>query len=213
MILFENPYLHIAKEGPLGPWANNSYVIVDRQLGESIMIDAPQDVEKALAAAEGTRLTKLLITHSHGDHTAGIQTVKEQTGAQVYCHPDEPWLPADQIDVPLADGDEIRVGDQTLKVILTPGHTPGSTCFLLGDRLFSGDTLFPGGPGRTQTHADLEQEIVSITSRLHSLPDTTHVHPGHGDDTTIAVSKEEYAVFAGKEHDPDLHGDVLWLES
>ena len=213
MDLYSDDSLRIIKEGPLGPWANNSYVIVDLASNESLLIDAPQDVEKALDAAQGTRLTRLLITHSHGDHTAGIDLVRARTGAQVYCHPLEPWLAADQIDVQLADGDDIRVGQQVLKAIFTPGHTPGSTCFLLGDRLFSGDTLFPGGPGRTQSNADLLQEIESITARLHTLPDGTHVHPGHGDDTTVAVSKQEYAVFAARQHDPDLKGDVLWLES
>ena len=139
--------------------------------------------------------------------------MREFCGAPVYCHPAEPWLPRSKYDEELADGKVIEFGGQKLSAVFTPGHTPGSTCFVIGDNLFSGDTLFPGGPGRTQSNVDLQQEIESIASRLHTLPDGTAVYPGHGDNTTIADSKREYAVFAGKEHAADLHGDVLWLES
>jgi glyoxylase-like metal-dependent hydrolase (beta-lactamase superfamily II) len=81
---------------------------------------------------------------------------------------------------------------------------------LAGRFLLSGDTLFPGGPGRTETPQDLQQAIASITRRLYTLPPDTIVLPGHGDGTTIAASKEEYAVFASRQHAPDLCGDVLW---
>ena len=100
-----------------------------------------------------------------------------------------------------------------MKAIHTPGHTPGSTCFLVDDRLISGDTLFPGGPGRTSTNADLQQSIQSITSKLFELPDDTVIHPGHGDDGRIGDSKRESAVFASKQHPADLCGDVNWEES
>ncbi len=100
-----------------------------------------------------------------------------------------------------------------MRVIHTPGHTPGSICFLVGGALLTGDTLFPGGPGRTRDPQALAQEIDSITSRLYVLPAETLVLPGHGDHTTIGRSREEYAVFAAKPHPADLAGDVLWLES
>jgi len=119
-------------------------------------------------------------------------------------------MPANKIDRPLSDGEEIAAGSAMIRAIYTPGHTPGSTCYLAGGILFSGDVLFPGGPGRTQTPPDLQQTIASITARLYPLPDDTLVLPGHGGDTTIADSKREYAVFASREHPPDLHGDVLW---
>ena len=98
-------------------------------------------------------------------------------------------------------------------MIHTPGHTQGHICLRLGEHLLSGDTLFPGGPGRTQTPELLAQEIESITSRLYSLPDNLIVYPGHGANTTVAASKAEYAVFASKPHDPALSGDVNWLTS
>ncbi|MCA9825437.1 MAG: MBL fold metallo-hydrolase, partial [Dehalococcoidia bacterium] len=99
------------------------------------------------------------------------------------------------------------------QVIHVPGHTPGSTTYLHGKSAFVGDTLFPGGPGHSRSNDLLKQEIASITTHLYALPDDTIVYPGHGDTTTIAASKAEYEVFAGKDHPADLHGDVSWLES
>jgi hydroxyacylglutathione hydrolase len=97
--------------------------------------------------------------------------------------------------------------------VSVPGHTPGSVTFLHGTHAFVGDTLFPGGPGRTASNQNLQQELESITTRLYALPDETVVYPGHGARTTIGESKVEYEVFASKEHDPDLHGDVNWHTS
>src|SRR5690606_9650830 len=114
---------------------------------------------------------------------------------------------------PLEDGDVFAVGDAQVQVLATPGHTPGSICLLGGQALLTGDTLFPGGPGRTKSHEDFETVVQSITSRLHTLHPETIVLPGHGPSTTIEASRAEYEVFAAKEHDADLHGDVLWLES
>ena len=86
-----------------------------------------------------------------------------------------------------------------------------ATCFLIGKHLFSGDTLFPGGPGKTRSPEALQQVIDSITKKLLVLPDDTAVYPGHGDDTTIGKAREEYQVFASKPRDPALFGDVAWL--
>ena len=97
-----------------------------------------------------------------------------------------------------------------LRALSVPGHTPGSTTYVTGRHAFVGDTLFPGGPGRTASNEALKQEIVSITAHLYSLPDDTVIYPGHGDRTTIGASKAEYAVFAVKPMPDDLHGDVTW---
>lgn len=208
-----HPTLRIGKIGPLGKWANNLYLLVDPASNESLIIDAPENAEEVIEPATGTTVRGIVITHSHPDHTAGLARLKSTYDAPVYCHPKEPWLDRALVNVDLDDGMEIVFGNLSLQALFTPGHTPGSTCFLLGKHLFSGDTLFPGGPGRTQTHDDLEQEISSITTRLHTLDEATVVYPGHGDNTTIADSLREYAEFSGREHAPDLHGDVLWATS
>jgi glyoxylase-like metal-dependent hydrolase (beta-lactamase superfamily II) len=173
----------------------------------------PSQSERTLEAARGLRVVAVLLTHSHPDHWAEYDQVKQATGAPVLCHPDERIIPADKIDRPLADGDHLSVGSLSVLVMHTPGHTPGSCCFLVGRHLISGDTLFPGGPGRSDSPQDLQRMIDSIGRSLHTLPDDTTVLPGHGDGTTIGRSREEYAAFAARPHPPDLHGDVLWATS
>lgn len=207
--------LEVVASGPAGAYANNIYLVVDRDTGEAAFIDAPDEPEKSIAVAEaaGVTPTKILLTHSHGDHTAGLEALKAKFGCTLYADPREPWLKDGQLDHPVGDGDEVRVGGMAFRVVSNPGHTPGSATFLWGKHAFVGDTLFPGGPGRTGSHADLEQELESITTKLYALPDETVIYPGHGDRTTIGASKEEYAGFAARDHDPDLHGDVLWAES
>ncbi len=202
--------MRITRLGNLGPYSNNAYVISDAESGDALVVDMPMGSSATVEAAAGLNVQGILLTHTHPDHWAEYDLVKNATGAPVYCHPAERIMPADKIDRPLADGDEIVVGSMRVKAVYTPGHTPGSTCFTMGRFVFSGDTLFPGGPGRTQTPADLRQTVASITARLHTLPDDTLVLTGHGDNTTIGESKREYALFEARAKPADLCGDVTW---
>jgi len=207
----------IRKIGPLGPYANNAYVIVDAATKRSIFVDAPIDSEQALPAADGTDVHMVLVTHRHPDHWANIDLVSERLAAPVWCHEGDRAAIRHKIFDTIGDGAEIVLGETKVRVIHTPGHTPGSICLFLetaqGPALISGDTLFPGGPGRSDSNAALHEMIASITSKLHVLPGDTHVYPGHGDDTTIADSKREYAIFAAKDHPAGLSGDVTWTGS
>jgi len=200
----------LIKVGPLGPFDNNAYVIVDPAAGEAAIVDMPAEGERILEATAGLRVTKILLTHTHRDHWLAYELLKGATGAPVYCHPAEVQMPPEQIDIPLADGQELTVGSVTVRAIHSPGHTPGSVCLLVGRYLIAGDTLFPGGPGHSDTPEDLQQTVRSIVQRLYVLPDDTLVLPGHGGDTTIGASRREYAAFASRPHPPDLCGDVLW---
>jgi glyoxylase-like metal-dependent hydrolase (beta-lactamase superfamily II) len=210
MEIYEDDALRVVKEGPLGSFANNTYLIQDRASGEAIVVDAPTDATKVLDALDTGFVTRIVITHWHPDHWGGVEGLRGATEATVACHQDDAERYREKIAGTIADGEEIAVGSLRVRAIHTPGHTPGSTCFLVGKHLFSGDTLFPGGPGRTDSPDALRQSIESITSRLFTLPDDTLVHPGHGEGTTIGAAKLEYAVFASKEHAPDLCGDVTW---
>jgi glyoxylase-like metal-dependent hydrolase (beta-lactamase superfamily II) len=210
METYEEGALRFVKEGPLGPFGNNAYLIQDRESGEALLIDAPQDGERILRALASGRVTRIAVTHRHPDHWVSIDALKQATGAPVACHEADRQPYADRVDGTIAHGEEIVVGSLRVRAIHTPGHTPGSLCFLIAEHLVSGDTLFPGGPGRTNRPEDLLQEIESITTRLLVLPEGTLVHPGHGDDGTIGQSKQEYAVFASREHRSDLCGDVTW---
>jgi len=206
----EEGRLRLVKLGPLGPFANNTYLVQDRELGDTLLIDAPQDGDQALDALAGGRVTQIVVTHRHPDHWVSIDALKSATRAPVACHEADREPYADKVDRAVADGEELIVGELRVRVIHTPGHTPGSVCLVVGNHLISGDTLFPGGPGRTTKPPDLQEEIRSITARLLVLPDETLLHPGHGDDGTIGWSKREYAVFASREHPADLCGDVTW---
>ena len=206
--------LGIVRAGPAG-FGNNIYIVIDEASGEAAFIDAPDEVEKSIAAVEfaGVEPSAILLTHSHQDHTASIVALKERYGCRLIADPVEPWIPEGQLDEAISDGDTVKVGGLTFTAISIPGHTPASTAFVHGSHAFVGDTLFPGGPGNSRSNELLQQEIESITTRLYALPDDTTVWPGHGDNTTIGKSKAEYEVFASRDHAPDLHGDVLWLES
>lgn len=205
----------VIKVGPLGPYDNNAYVIVDRATKQSIFVDAPFESERAIDAAAGSDVQMIVVTHRHGDHWANIDLVKEKLGAPVWCHEGDRAPYAAKVFDTLQDGAEIELGESRVRIIHTPGHTPGSICLLVPDAkggpvLISGDTLFPGGPGRSDNADNLREMVGSIVSRLLTLSDETLVYPGHGDNTTIADAKREHAVFASKQHPADLHGDVTW---
>jgi glyoxylase-like metal-dependent hydrolase (beta-lactamase superfamily II) len=205
--------LLLVKIGPLGPVANNVYVVADTQTNDAVIVDAPEGCEAVAPVAKGLDVRQIVITHRHRDHWAGIETMVGKFDVPVLTHPDDVEGHESFVKATLVEDDEVGVGSLRLKVLHTPGHTPGSICLHFGDHLLSGDTLFPGGPGRTRSNEALQQEIASITSKLYALPEGIAVYPGHGANTTIGASKGEYAVFASKQHAPDLSGDVLWLSS
>jgi glyoxylase-like metal-dependent hydrolase (beta-lactamase superfamily II) len=197
----------------LGPFGTNAYVLVCRATGDSVLVDTPAEANRIVERLKGTNPRYILITHNHMDHLGAFSELKSRLGVPVAAHPlDAKRLPSPP-DILLNDGDTVSFGRIALKVLHTPGHTPGSLCFLTGQYLISGDTLFPGGPGKTRTPADLRQIIESITKKIFVLPDDTQVHPGHGDSTVLKKEKEEFAIFSSRSHDPGLCGDVLWLSS
>ena len=197
----------------LGRFGNNVYVLRSPDGGGVTLVDVPEGIEAVLEALGDEPIERVVVTHSHFDHWAGFDAMRAHTDAPVFAGAEETNLEASRNIQPLADGAVFNVGAVPVQVIHTPGHTPGSICLLAHRALLTGDTLFPGGPGRTRTPEDLQTLIGSITTRLYVLDSETIVLPGHGASTTIADSRREYEVFAGKEHPADLAGDVLWLES
>jgi glyoxylase-like metal-dependent hydrolase (beta-lactamase superfamily II) len=176
---------------------NNVWVIGDDT--ECVVIDAPHDVDAILAAVDGRRVKAILCTHAHDDHVRVAPALRAETGAPILLHPDDRpvWElthPDLLWDADLYDGQEIEVGGTTLRVLHTPGHAPGAVCFhapSLG-RVFTGDTLFNGGPGATgRSFSDRPTILASIRERLLTLPAQTVVHTGHGDDTTIATEQQQ----------------------
>ena len=194
----------------MGPYNNNGYIVICPDTNEGIIIDTPAEPEKLLGAIGDVQIKSILITHKHQDHLLGFDEITGAVQVPVGIGTDDAdGLPRPpQID--LKDGMVIKFGNQEMTVLDTPGHTEGATCFLIGKHLFSGDTLFPGGPGKTRSPEAFQQVVDSITKKLLVLPDDTAVYPGHGDDTTIGKAREEYHGFASKPHSPDLFGEVTW---
>ena len=194
----------------MGPFDNNGYIVVCPETNEGVIIDTPAEPEKLLDQLGDVKIKNILITHKHQDHLLGFDEITGKVGAPVGIGTEDvDGLPRPP-EVELKDGDVIKFGNRELQVLATPGHTDGARCFLYGKHLFTGDTLFPGGPGKTRSPEALRQVVDSITRKLLVLPDDTAVYPGHGLDTTIGSSREEYQVFASKPHAPDLYGDVTW---
>ncbi|HUY97411.1 MAG TPA: MBL fold metallo-hydrolase [Verrucomicrobiae bacterium] len=172
---------------------NNVWVIGDAH--SVLVIDTPHRIEPILEAVGGRRVVAIVCTHGHNDHVNAARLLSHRVGAPVALHPADRML-WDEVhpDAPpdrwLADGDALEVGGTRLTVLHTPGHTPGSVClhWPQGAVVFSGDTLFQGGPGATgRSHSDFPTIIHSITTRLLTLPPVTSVRTGHGDDTTIGA--------------------------
>ena len=194
------------------PFETNAYIVVCEVTAESVLIDAPGDADIILDQLEGTNPISILITHKHIDHSGALKTLKDELSIPVAAHlADADNLPVGA-DMLLDDGNIISFGNVTLEVLHTPGHTPGSVCFLTGNILLAGDTIFPGGPGKTGTPDDFRQIIQSLEQKIFVLPDDVKIYPGHGEPTTVKKAKEEYAVFLVKSHDENLFGDVLWLK-
>jgi glyoxylase-like metal-dependent hydrolase (beta-lactamase superfamily II) len=174
---------------------NNIWVVGDD--AECVVIDAPHSVSDILALVGDRKVKAILLTHAHDDHCRVAPALREEVVAPIMLHPaDKPlWelTHTDYLwDLDLADGLSIEVGDVALQVLHTPGHAPGAVCFYapaLGC-VFTGDTLFQGGPGATgRSFSDEHLIEASIRAKLFALPDDTVVHTGHGDDTTIGAEK------------------------
>ena len=196
-----------------GPYDNNSYVLVCPETNESLVIDAPANPEEIIDIAIKTTVKSILITHNHMDHIQGLSTITSYIKTKIGIgKPDDFSIPRHP-DFFFEDISGITCGTITLKVLSTPGHTPGSTCFLFDKHVFTGDTLFPGGPGKTRTPSDFKQILLSINSKLLGLAQDCNFYPGNGEDSTIEIAREEYDIFTQKDHPENLYGDVLWLKS
>lgn len=175
-----------------GTWEvdNNVWVVGDET--ECVVIDAAHDATAILAAVGERDVVAILLTHAHDDHIGAALQLAETTEAEVWLHPEDRML-WDVVhdaapDGELAEGQRFAVGGDELVVLHTPGHSPGAVCFALPGlhRVFTGDTLFNGGPGATgRSYSDFPTIVDSITDKLLSLPPETVVHTGHGDDTSI----------------------------
>lgn len=175
----------------VGPYDNNVFVVRCRQTGDALLIDAANEHEQLLELCQRLGVRKVVETHGHWDHIQAVPQLRDAGYEVAVRTEDAAMLPS--YDLLLEDDDVIAVGRLRLRTIHTPGHTPGSMCFLVegAPLLFSGDTLFPGGPGNTSNaYGNFPEIIESIERRLFAaLAADTLVLPGHGLDTTLAAEE------------------------
>jgi glyoxylase-like metal-dependent hydrolase (beta-lactamase superfamily II) len=174
----------------VGPYENNIFIVSDAGSGEAYVVDGGYEPQAIAAACSGLTVKAILVTHGHRDHHEHVGELKGLLHAPVAIGIDDAAMLSVEADMLIVDQQTFAFGPHSLQAIHTPGHTPGSTCFLYRSHLFTGDTLFPGGPGNTQHDpVRFERIISSIRERLFVLPDATTIYPGHGRDTTIGAER------------------------
>jgi glyoxylase-like metal-dependent hydrolase (beta-lactamase superfamily II) len=174
----------------VGPMDNNVYIVRCRETGDAVLVDAANEHDRLLEVCKQLGVRSVVETHGHWDHIQAVPALRDAGYEVSVTEADAGMLPS--YDLLMEDDQVITVGRQRLRTIMTPGHTPGSICFRLEGTpvVFSGDTLFPGGPGNTTfPGGDFATIIRSIEQRLFSLPADTVVLPGHGADTTIGAEQ------------------------
>ncbi|MCW2675761.1 MAG: beta-lactamase domain protein [Modestobacter sp.] len=191
----ELPGLTITKLA-VSEMANNAYLLTSTATGEALLVDAAADAPALLAMIGDADVRTIITTHGHWDHHRALPEVVAATGAQTVAHPAD----AGDLPVPVTraveHGDTVTVGDQTLEVVHLRGHTPGSIALVwrgpegAGTHVFTGDSLFPGGPGRTTDPEDFTSLMDDLEARIFSsLGDETWIYPGHGKDTTLGAER------------------------
>lgn len=198
----------------LGAWSTNAYIIVCKKTGSSAVVDVPSEAGTIVKHLQGTSLRYVLLTHNHLDHIDGLKDLREWSAVPLAIH-----IPDNKVGLPfppeiiIKSDSNFKLGELKVKALHTPGHTPGSTCYLVDTHLLAGDTIFPGGPGKTSTPDDFRRIVRSITAKIFTLPDETIIYPGHGEPTILKKEKDEFVTFMRHSHSDELCGDVLWLTS
>lgn len=195
----ELTHLVVTKVSVGGEWDNNAYVLRCRDTGKELLVDAAAEPERIIATCGDGPLVRIVTTHRHPDHWQALAEVARVTAAATVAHVDDaPAIPVATTEL-VRDGDRLRFGACELTVIHLVGHTPGSIALLYDDptgapHLWSGDSLFPGGVGKTASPDDFAALIGDVEHKLFDrLPDETWVYPGHGDDTTLGAERPSLA--------------------
>ena len=173
----------------------NCYILSDATSKEAVVIDPGLPAEKIVDQATGLTVKYILATHGHPGHVAGKDDVKAVTGGETGIHTADAKQFLRSADKYLFDGDELEFGSFKLQVLHTPGHTPGSVCFVVANHAFVGDTILAGGIGRQMPETDLRRQMMSIGTKLLRLPPATALYPGHGPATSLERELAQNPIF------------------
>jgi len=178
---------------------------------ESVIVDPGADHDVLINKLNSTNLKHILITHGHGDHVGAVDAIKTYKDVPVWIHPADAEKFSIQIDLPLNDGGCIEFGSVKLKIIHTPGHTPGMCSFFIDDEhVLVGDTIFIGGPGKTWSAGEFRTTMDTLTNIVFKWPDNIEFFPGHGSSGIIGIEKVKFMKFLQKGYPDNLFGDVTW---
>ena len=175
----------------------NCYVIACAATREAVVIDPGLPAERIVEQATGLTVKHIVATHGHPGHVAGKDDVKAVTGGLTGIHSADAKQFLRSADRYLLDGDELEFGEFKIQVMHTPGHTPGSVCFVVANHAFVGDTILAGGIGRQMPETDLRRQMMSIGTKLLKLPLTTALYPGHGPATSLERELAQNPIFRG----------------
>jgi len=175
----------------------NCYLVSDAGSKEAVVIDPGMPAEKIVEQAAGVTVKHILATHGHPGHVGGKDDVKEATGGQTGIHSLDAKQFLRSADHYLLDGDELEFGEFKIQVLHTPGHTPGSVCYVIANHAFVGDTILAGGIGRQMPETDLRRQMMSISTKLLRLPPSTALYPGHGPATSLERELMQNRIFRG----------------
>ena len=175
----------------------NGYIVSDSGTKEAVVIDPGMPAEKVAEQASGLTVKYILATHGHPGHVGGKDDLKALVGGETGIHSADAKQFLRSADRYLMEGDELDVGEFTVTVLHTPGHTPGSVCFVIANHAFVGDTILAGGIGRQMPETDLRRQMLSIGTKLLRLPPATALYPGHGPATSLEREVQQNPIFRG----------------
>lgn len=206
------------KQITVGTWQENCYALICPETKQAALIDPGDEFDRIAKMIGGAKVTRILLTHADIDHIGALEQSRVAYRAPVYVHPAELQRPGPGSDArkalkdtkPLREGQSIRIGKHAIKVFEAPGHAPGHVVFLIDHRAIVGDTIFPGGPGRTRTPQDLESALYHLQRVVFRWPDATRFYPGHGAPGTVGAVRDAFMRFIAKPRAADLCGDVSW---
>ena len=198
---------------------NTSYILKSDLTNESILIDVPEDPSPIIDNISGLDIKLILLTHHHLDHAGGINTLRKHTNAPIAIGKDDSDSePDDRIayinpDIEIKNGDTFNFGEEKISSISVPGHTKGSNCFLINKSLFTGDVIFPGRAGRTDSEEQFDLSVNSLKNTLYLLDEDIEFFPGHGKGgETLKDFQNQFKYFLSNSYKKGMHGVVWWVD-